>query len=116
MEPRCTHCGAPISAPLRETRLNYRNGCIRWYARYVNAMEDMSLRAQAAAVHQAAERYRRGRWRFDQFKSTFEVGYFGRDDSKDEILFRLFSVSKDLDMPVPGERQIRRIIGPSNGR
>ena len=111
MEPRCDRCGAPLSAPWRETRLKYRNGCIRWYGRYINTFEDMSLRAQAAAVHQAAQRYKQGRWRFDKFLDSFPAKYF---HTESEILYRLFSVSKDLNIAVRGERQIRRIIGPSN--
>ena len=106
-------CGLSTSrerlSSLREERLNYRNACILWYARYANTREDLSVRAQAAAVHRAAEKYRHGRWRFDQYDDCIPAKYFG---TKTEILYRLFAVSKDLHVPVPGERQIRRIIGP----
>ena len=106
-------CGLSTSgerlSSLREERLSYRNACILWYARYLAARENLSVRAQASAVHRAAERYRNGRWRFDQFLDGIPTKYFG---SESEILYRLFAISKDLDSPVPGERQIRRIIGP----
>jgi hypothetical protein len=105
-------CGLSTSrerlSSLREERLNYRNACILWYARYANARENLSVRAQAAAVHRAAETYKHGRWRFDQYDDRIPTKYF---DTRTEILYRLFAVSKDLNMPVPAERQIRRLIG-----
>ena len=69
--------------------------------RFAQPFADEPVAEQARRVLVAADRYRRGRWRFDQ-------GGEGRyDDPQTQALYRLMTATRGR---VPGERTVRDVL------